>query len=134
MTFMKVLENAQISAQTFPSTFSQLFSPAILTIQRALSARRFLSATPQRSNLISELYVSQIKQFKPTQTSSDVSEAVKKFQLPAKPSIPSEEVTADAVSSYESAAVETASSPSSASEPAAEEDWFVFEEAEAEHH
>ncbi|KAM9935380.1 hypothetical protein OXX80_005047, partial [Metschnikowia pulcherrima] len=55
-------------------------------------------------------------------------------QLPAKPSIPSEEVTADAVSSYESAAVETASSPSSASEPAAEEDWFVFEEAEAEHH
>ncbi|GEQ66610.1 hypothetical protein JCM33374_g273 [Metschnikowia sp. JCM 33374] len=100
---------------------------------RALSSRRLFSVTPQRSNLVSELYVSQIKQFKPVQTSAEGAEGIKKFQLPAKPAIPSEEVNADAVASYESADVETASSPASESAPAAEEDWFVFEEAE-EHH
>ncbi|OBA23857.1 F1F0-ATPase complex, subunit H [Metschnikowia bicuspidata var. bicuspidata NRRL YB-4993] len=101
---------------------------------RALSSRRLFSVTPQRSNLVSDLYVSQIKQFKPTQTSAEGAEGIKKFQLPSKPAVPSEEVSADAVSAYESAAVETTSAPSTEAAPAAEEDWFVFEEAEAEHH
>lgn len=73
------------------------------------------------------MYVQQIKQFKPTAVALDAS-AVKPFQLPSKPAVPSEEVSADAVAQYEASEVETASNPSSFSAPAAEEDWFVFEE------
>lgn len=89
--------------------------------------------TPQRNNLVADLYVQQIKQFKPTPVAVDQAEGIKEFKLPAKPSIPSDEVSADAVASYESAEVDTESAPVSGSAPAAEEDWFVFEEAE-EHH
>lgn len=81
---------------------------------------------------MADLYVQQIKQFKPAAVAVDAEE-VKKFQLPTKPSIPSDEVSADAVAAYEAADVETEAAPASAGEPAAEEDWFVFEEAE-EHH
>lgn len=87
--------------------------------------------TPQRSNLVSDLYVQQIKQFKPTPLSTDLAD-IKAFKLPAKPSIPSDEISADAIASYEAAPVETESAPASGSAPV-EEDWFVFEEEE-EHH
>lgn len=88
--------------------------------------------TPQRSNLIGELYIQQIKQFKPTPVPANASEGIKEFKLPAKPAAPSDEVSSDAVAAYESAPVETESAPSG-SAPAAEEDWFVFEDEE-EHH
>lgn len=81
--------------------------------------------------MISDLYVQQIKQFKPTAVAADAN-AVQAFQLPTKPAAPSDEVSADAVAQYEAAEVETASAPT-ASAPAAEEDWFVFEEDD-EHH
>lgn len=104
-------------------------------IQRSLSARRLFSISPQRSNLVSDLYIQQIKAFKPTPLSNkDAESSVKSFQLPNKPSVPESEISADALSQYESSDVETAAAePSSAAEPAAEEDWFVFEEEE-EHH
>ena len=105
-------------------------------IQRSLSARRLFSISPQRSNLVSDLYIQQIKAFKPTPLSNkDAESTVKSFQLPNKPSVPESEISADALSQYESSDVETAAAePSSAGvEPAAEEDWFVFEEEE-EHH
>lgn len=105
-------------------------------IQRSLSARRLFSISPQRSNLVSDLYIQQIKAFKPTPLSNkDAESSVKSFQLPNKPSVPESEISADALNQYESSDVETAAAePSSAgAEPAAEEDWFVFEEEE-EHH
>lgn len=92
-----------------------------------------LSVTPRRQNLVADLYIQQIKQFKPSPAATDKAEGVKLFRLPSKPSAPADEVSADAVSSYESAEVETSSAPSSSGAPAAEEDWFVFEE-EDEHH
>lgn len=100
-------------------------------IQRAVSSRRLFSVTPKRNNLIGDLYIQQIKQFKPTPLATDSAD-IKAFQLPAKPSFPADEVTADAVAAYDSAAVETESAPSAGSTPV-EEDWFVFEEEE-EHH
>lgn len=81
--------------------------------------------------MIADLYVQQIKQFKPSPVSSDAADAVKKFQIPSKPAVPSEEVSADSVAAYESSNVETESAP--AAEAAPTEDWFVFEE-EDEHH
>lgn len=104
-------------------------------IQRSLSARRLFSISPQRSNLVSDLYIQQIKAFKPTPLSNkDAESSIKSFQLPNKPSVPESEISADALSQYESSDVETAAAePSSAVEPAAEEDWFVFEEEEVHH-
>ncbi|PVH14658.1 uncharacterized protein CXQ87_002805 [Candidozyma duobushaemuli] len=99
---------------------------------RAVSSRRLLSVTPRAHNAVSELYIQQIKQFKPTPVNAD-SEGIKHFQLPSKPSIPSDEVSADAVNAYESSEVETESAPAAGSVPAGEEDWFVFPE-EGEHH
>lgn len=86
--------------------------------------------------MVSDLYVQQIKQFKPTPLSNkEIEESVKKFQLPGKPSIPEAEISSQALGEYESAPVEVQDAPSAsqAAKPAGEEDWFVFEEAE-EHH
>lgn len=96
-----------------------------------MSSRRLFSATAQRSNLVSDLYVQQIKQFKPTPVTGDL-DSVKKFQMPAKPQVPSDEVSADAVSAYEASEVET-EVKTAAGQAAPEEDWFVFEDDE-EHH
>lgn len=83
---------------------------------------------------MSDLYVSQIQQFKPTPVKpSDVEGAIKSFTLPPKPSLPTEEITAEGVASYEALEVETEATPAGEAAPAANEDWFVFEE-EAEHH
>ncbi|ODV65461.1 hypothetical protein HYPBUDRAFT_113925 [Hyphopichia burtonii NRRL Y-1933] len=109
------------------------FEEDVLTGCQNLSVRRF-SVASRRNNLISDLYVSQIKQFKPTPISTEQQEAsVKAFHLPQKPSLPSEEVSADGLASYESAEVETESAAPVEGSAPVEEDWFVFEEPE-EHH
>lgn len=83
---------------------------------------------------MSDLYIQNIKQFKPTPLSEkEIESAVKKFQLPAKPTVPAEEISADALSQYESSDVETVQVSSSGEGEPVEENWFVFEE-EKEHH
>lgn len=80
--------------------------------------------------MISDLYVSQIKAFKPVAfTAKDAEESTKAFQLPSKPSVPESEISADALAQYEASDVETETVGSTGS-AVAEEDWFVFEEAE----
>ncbi|KAK6454540.1 F1F0-ATPase complex, subunit H [Scheffersomyces xylosifermentans] len=107
-----------------------MFRPVI-----RLSSKRLFSITPRRSNLVSELYIQQIKAFKPTALSAkEIDSAVKAFQLPAKPSIPATEIAAEALAEYEASEVETASTPSSSGAAPVEEDWFVFEEEAEEHH
>lgn len=99
-----------------------------------MTSRRFLSASTRRNSAVSDLYIEQIKAFKPTPLSSqEASEAVKKFQLPQKPSVPAEEISADSLGKYESSEVETETKSSSGEAITPEEDWFVFEEEE-EHH
>lgn len=86
--------------------------------------------------MVSELYIQQIKAFKPTPTSAkDAENAVKSFQLPTKPSVPENEISADALSQYESSEVEAEATKSASADTgaAAEEDWFVFEEEEEGH-
>lgn len=83
---------------------------------------------------MTDLYVQQIKQFKPQAISQqEIDSAVKAFQLPSKPSVPEAEVSADNLSAYESSEVEASVAAPSSNSIAAEEDWFVFEE-EAESH
>lgn len=81
--------------------------------------------------MISDLYIQQIKQFKPTPLADSLAD-IKAFKLPAKPAVPSDEIAADSVASYEAAPVDTESAPATGAAPV-EEDWFVFEEEE-EHH
>lgn len=82
---------------------------------------------------MSDLYVSNIKAFKPTPLSAKEAEAaVKAFQLPAQPSLPSEEISSDLLKEYEASEVETAATESTGS-VAVEEDWFVFEEEASGH-
>lgn len=84
--------------------------------------------------MVSDLYIEQIKQFKPTELSAqEIASAVKAFQLPAKASIPEAEVVAESLGEYEASEVET-EAVSATGEPVAEEDWFVFEEQEDGHH
>lgn len=90
--------------------------------------------TPRRSNLVSDLYISNIKGFKPTpMTEKEVESSVKAFQFPAKPTIPTEEISSDLLNEYESSEVETVSAPTTQSAGPVEEDWFVFEEAKDGH-
>ncbi|KAG7661347.1 ATP14 [[Candida] subhashii] len=98
-----------------------------------LSARRLFSITPRRSNLVSDLYIQEIKAFKPKAlTQEEINSAVKAFQLPAKPVAPQAEISAEAVDQYEAADVET-EVPTGEHGEAIEEDWFVFEEEEPHH-
>ncbi|KAK6203133.1 F1F0-ATPase complex, subunit H [Scheffersomyces amazonensis] len=107
-----------------------MFRPVI----RSVVSKRLFSMTPARNNLVSELYISQIKAFKPTAISpKELETAVKAFQLPPKATIPASELPTEAVAEYESSEVETETVSASGSSVGAEEDWFVFEE-EDEHH
>lgn len=89
----------------------------------------------RRSNLVSDLYVSNIKQFKPVPINQkEIETAVKSFKLPQAPSLPTEEISTASLGEYEAAEVETESTPTATSATTqSNDDWFVFEEAE-EHH
>lgn len=88
--------------------------------------------------MIGDLYVQNIRQFKPQALSQEeIDSAVKKFQLPGKPTIPQiHELSTEQVKEYEQNEVEAeAAQPTEAnSETKPDEDWFVFDEVEAEGH
>lgn len=84
--------------------------------------------------MISDLYIQEIKAFKPKALSQEeITSAVKAFQFPAKPAVPQAEISAEAVDQYEAAEVET-EVPTGEHGEAVEEDWFVFEEETDAHH
>lgn len=89
----------------------------------------------RRNNLISDLYVSNIRQFKPVPINQkEIESAVQSFKLPQAPSLPTDEISTASLGEYEASEVETESTPAaSATTTQSNEDWFVFEEAE-EHH
>ncbi|EDK43704.1 hypothetical protein LELG_01883, partial [Lodderomyces elongisporus NRRL YB-4239] len=103
----------------------------------SLSSKRFFSLTPRRSNLIGDLYVNNIRQFKAKPLSQEeIDAAVKKFQLPGKPSIPQiHELSTEEVKTYEDSEVETQTEQATSAEDSSENgDWFVFDTVEEEHH
>ncbi|CAY69078.1 Hypothetical protein PAS_chr2-1_0451 [Komagataella phaffii GS115] len=87
-------------------------------------------------DLISDLYVKELKGFKPTPLSAaDAEGATKPWAKPASPKVPSlEGETAEALQQYETSDVETVQAASSESASEVTEDWFVFPEEETAHH
>ncbi|GMM27505.1 F1F0 ATP synthase subunit H [Martiniozyma asiatica (nom. inval.)] len=90
---------------------------------------RTFASSLARSNLIADLYVSELRAFKPTPlTAADAQAATKPWKLPTAAKLPTlEGEGADALASYESQAVEVTKGEGSAQEYKAD-DWFVFEE------
>ncbi|QPG74246.1 hypothetical protein FOA43_001571 [Brettanomyces nanus] len=109
-------------------------------VQKAPMRRvRLFHVSSLRSNLIQDLYIKELRAFKPKAlTAADAEEATKSWKLPAASKIPAlENEGADALAEYDSTEVEMAAPKNAAAlaeEDAAakqsynEDDWFVFEE------
>ncbi|ODQ68245.1 hypothetical protein NADFUDRAFT_48895 [Nadsonia fulvescens var. elongata DSM 6958] len=106
-----------------------------LAIRRAAAPRfvRSFTSSVVRPNAISDIYIREVKGFKPTPaTAADAEAGTKPWAAPAAPAAPSVEAEGvDALASYEQSAVETESGSSTG---AKEEEWFVEEVEEEEHH
>ncbi|GMG40793.1 unnamed protein product [Ambrosiozyma monospora] len=91
---------------------------------------RQFSLTSTRSNLVSDLYISELKSFRPTPISTaDAESATKPWKLPAASKIPSLDAEgADSLTEYDTAAVEVVGSEGAKVEEYVADDWFVFEE------
>lgn len=101
-----------------------------------LSARRFTTARIAR-NSIQDLYVKELKAFKPISlTSKDAEGAVKPWTAPIAPAVPGLEAdAATQLGEYAAEPVEVASAADAAAGAnEASSEWFVFEEAEEEAH
>lgn len=84
--------------------------------------------------MVSDLYIQQIKAFKPTPLSAkEVESSVKAFNLPSAPAIPNEEISSELLNEYENSEVEVETVAQGAT-IGAEEDWFVFESDPEPHH
>ncbi|KAI5966399.1 ATP14 [Candida pseudojiufengensis] len=102
-----------------------------------ICSKRLLSATPKRSNLIGDLYVQNIRQFKPKAlTQEEIDSAVKRFQLPGKPTIPQiHELSSENVKEYETSDVNTAAYDNEKVDTTENtkpdnDDWFVLDDVE----
>lgn len=102
-------------------------------------AVRQFTTSARRSNLIADLYVRELKAFKPTPlTAADAQEATKPWRLPAAAKVPALEAEGtDALAEYESASVDVvAASAEGSAEEYKPDDWFVFpvDEEPGHHH
>lgn len=102
-------------------------------------AVRQFSTSARRANLIADLYVKELKAFKPTPISTaDAQAATKPWKLPAAAKVPALEAEgADALSEYDNAKVEVAAAADGAvAEEYKPDDWFVFpvDEEPGHHH
>ncbi|KAG0680696.1 ATP synthase F0 subcomplex subunit H atp14 [Pichia californica] len=94
-------------------------------------AVRQFTTSARRSNLIADLYVRELKAFKPTPISAAAAqEATKPWKLPTAAKVPALEAEgADALSQYDSAPVDVISAAAGEGVVAEEykpDDWFVF--------
>lgn len=87
------------------------------------------TTTARRANLIADLYVKELKAFKPTPLSAaDAQSATKPWKLPSPAKVPALEAEgADALAAYDAEPVEVASSGNGVvAEEYKPDDWFVF--------
>ncbi|KAH3659975.1 hypothetical protein OGAPHI_007180 [Ogataea philodendri] len=94
---------------------------------------RNLSVSAVRNNLVADLYLKELKAFKPTPLSAaDAEAATKAWKLPQAAKVPALEAEgADALAEYDSSKVEVAENAGAATtEEYNPDDWFVFEEEE----
>ncbi|TID19198.1 hypothetical protein CANINC_003768 [Pichia inconspicua] len=100
---------------------------------------RSFSTTSRRANLIADLYVKELKAFKPTPLSAaDAQSATKPWKLPQPAKVPAVEAEgADALAAYDAQTVEVAASGSDAQvQDYKPDEWFVFpaDEEPGHHH
>ncbi|ODQ65920.1 hypothetical protein NADFUDRAFT_46510 [Nadsonia fulvescens var. elongata DSM 6958] len=94
--------------------------------------RSFVS-TPIRANAISDIYLREISKFKPAAvTAAEAESQTRPWAIPTTPAAPIVEAEgAEELASYEQSAVEV---EGASGESAKEEEWFVEEVEEEEHH
>ncbi|KAH3671177.1 hypothetical protein WICMUC_004773 [Wickerhamomyces mucosus] len=114
-----------------------MFSLARTTVRRSIpSFTRSFSALPARQNSISDLYIKELKAFKPTPiTDKDAEGSVRPWKAPIAPQVPGLEADASTqLSDYDAATVEVTQQSSSTEGEEISEEWFVLEEPENDHH
>lgn len=127
-----------VSSRVVNSISASLKGQNRLTMFR--QAVRQFTTTSRRSNLIADLYVKELKAFKPTPlTAADAQAATKPWNLPKAAAVPALEAEgADALNAYSSAAVEVSSGAAEGvvAEEYKPDDWFVFpaDEEPGHHH
>ncbi|KAH3684578.1 hypothetical protein WICPIJ_004468 [Wickerhamomyces pijperi] len=112
-----------------------MFSLARNTIARRAITRSF-SALPARQNSVADLYIKELKAFKPTTiTEKDAEGSVRPWASPVAPQIPALEVdAATQLNDYDAAPVEVVEQSKSQDGEEISEEWFVLEEPEDDHH
>ncbi|VEU23092.1 DEKNAAC104062 [Brettanomyces naardenensis] len=110
-----------------------MFSLVARSSRAPLRNVRLFHVSSLRSNLVQNLYLQELKAFKPTPlTAADAEAATQPWKLPAAAKAPAlEDEGADALSEYDSSAVEVASAKpveGAAEESYNPDDWFVLEE------
>ncbi|KAK4193313.1 hypothetical protein QBC35DRAFT_481197 [Podospora australis] len=106
--------------------------------RNAVPMRTFMAPTvSRRADFVQELYLKELKAYKPTPIKeSDSVGNVAVFNLPKPPKSPEEADLASSLKEYEAMAVEVEGSEGATAggEPAVVEDWLVEEEEDDEHH
>ncbi|KAF7589465.1 hypothetical protein BBP40_004263 [Aspergillus hancockii] len=97
----------------------------------SVSRRNFLSSTVRQADPVQELYLRELRAFKPSPVKPGDAEAhVQKFSAPAAPQSPEEANLANELKSYESQEVEVEGQAASGEAAPAEESWFEEEPEE----
>ncbi|KAI1375675.1 ATP synthase complex subunit H-domain-containing protein [Hypoxylon crocopeplum] len=121
----------QLRASTARSAAS-----AITRVARVNAVRGFIAPTvSRRADFVQELYLKELKAYKPTPIKdSDSVGQVQTFSPPKAPKSPEEADLASSLKEYESMAVDVEGSEgaTAGSAPAVVEDWLVIEEEEEE--
>ncbi|KAL9077451.1 MAG: hypothetical protein Q9161_000296 [Pseudevernia consocians] len=103
--------------------------------QAVLHRRTFLAPTAAlRADLVQDLYIKELKGYKPPPVKSSDSEGhVQKFSPPKAPQSPEESDIANDLKAYENQQVEVEGQAAGGEASATEEDWFEEEEEEEVH-
>lgn len=113
-----------------------LKSPLEFEIVLAIDFWDWVILTIAPTDIIQDLYIKELKAFKPTPISAkDAEGATRPWKKPVAPAAPGLEVdAASELASYESADVEVAAPSKNTAGEQVSEEWFVLEEPEDDHH
>ncbi|KAJ5093034.1 hypothetical protein N7456_008895 [Penicillium angulare] len=99
--------------------------------QVPVARRTFLTSAVRRADPVQDLYLRELKAYKPTPIKAGDADAhVQKFALPSAPASPEEANLASELSSYESQVVEVEGQAAAGEAAPVEESWFEEDEEE----
>ncbi|KAL5002349.1 ATP synthase complex subunit H-domain-containing protein [Aspergillus recurvatus] len=110
---------------------SSLFARVARQQAPSVARRTFLTSAVRRADPVQELYLRELRAYKPTPVKpGDADAHVQKFSAPAAPKSPEEANLANDLSSYESQEVEVEGQAAAGEAAPAEESWFEEDEDE----